>query len=112
MPRYWVSLGAENPDATKKEEKFEKELEGLSNHVSGEYCSQYSYVTEDLEEAKEVAKKAVAIYKKYGFEHMTDSIIITRQPECPNCGKLGRFSDVYCPQCGTKLTPDEEIDLE
>jgi len=112
MARYWVELGTENPDSTKREKKFEKELEELSNHVSGDVFIRYSYVTEDLEDAKEVAREAVAIYKKYGLEHMTDKISITKQPECPKCGHLGRFSDVYCPKCGAELTPAEEIDLE
>lgn len=87
-------------------------MEELSNRVSGEYCLQYSYVTEDLKEAKEAAKKAVAVYKKYGFKDMIDSINITKQPECPNCGYLDRFSDAYCPKCGAELTPAEESDLE
>jgi ribosomal protein S27AE len=112
MTRYWVWLGQENPDGDKREKRFEKELEKLSNRVSEDISIQYFYVTEDSEDAKDIASKAVAIYKKYGFEHMVDSIIITKQPECPNCGKLGRFSDVYCPRCGTMLTPAEKIDLE
>jgi predicted Zn-ribbon and HTH transcriptional regulator len=112
MARYWVSLGNENPDGDKREKRFEKELEKLSNHVSGECFEQYSYVTEDLEEAKEVVNKARAIYKKYGFEELVDSIRITSQPECPKCGYLGRFSDIYCPKCGAELTQTEEISLE
>jgi len=90
----------------------EKKLEELSNHVGGDAFIKDYYVTDDLEEAKKVARKAVAICKKYEFEHVTDDISITRQPECPNCDYFGGFSDVYCPKCGTKLTPAEEIDLE
>ena len=112
MPRYWVSLHTENPDATKQEAKLEKELEELSNHVGGDTLMQYSYVTEDLENAKEVAMKAVDIYRKYGLEHMTDFINITKQPECPKCGHFGRFRDDYCSECGTKLTSAEEIPYE
>ena len=105
-------MGACNPDASERERKFEEELENLTNHISEDSSERYSYVTEDLEEAKEAAREAVAIYKKYGFEHMTDCISITKQSECPKCGHLGRFRDVYCPRCGTKLTPAEEMDLE
>lgn len=112
LARYWVSLGGENPDGNRREKRFEKELEELSNHVSGECFEQHSYVTEDLEEAKEVVNKARAIYEKYGFEELADSICIVRQPECPKCGCLGRFSDVYCPKCGAELTQAEEISGE
>jgi rubrerythrin len=111
MSRYWVSLGTENPDATDECEKnLQKELEELSNHVSGEVSTDWSYVTEDLEEAKEVVNKAKDIYKKYGFEEIVDRIYITKQPECPKCGFYGRFSDEYCPKCGTELTGKEDVE--
>jgi hypothetical protein len=58
MARYWVWLGQENPDGDKRKKRFEKELEKLSNRVSENGSERYSYVTEDLEEAKEVAKHA------------------------------------------------------
>ena len=81
----------------------------MANDISGDFSERYSYVTEDLEDAKEVAREAVAIYKKYGFEHMTESISITKQPECQKCGHLCRFRDDYCSECGTELTSPEEI---
>lgn len=87
-------------------------MENLANDISGDFSERYFYVTEDLEDAKEVAREAVAIYKKYGFEHMTDFINITKQPECPKCGHLGRFRDDYCSECGTELTSPEEIPYE
>jgi hypothetical protein len=112
LARYWVSLGGENPDGNRREKRFEKELESLSNHVSEDCSGHYSYVTEDLEDAKEVAKEGVEVYKKYGFEDLADSICITTQPECPKCGHLGRFRDDYCSECGTALTPSEEMSVE
>jgi hypothetical protein len=97
VPKYWAPSGTKNPDAT-KQEKLEKELEELLNRVSEDIFMQYPCVTEDLEEAKKATRKAVAIYRRYGFKLMTDSISITKQLECPNCGYLGRFSDAYCPK--------------
>jgi hypothetical protein len=78
MARYWVSLGQENPDGDKREKRFEKELEKLANHFSEDGFGQYSYV-----DAKNVAKEAVEVYKKYGFEDLADGVYITTQPECP-----------------------------
>jgi len=110
LARYWVSLGREDPDANRLEKRFEKELEDLSNHLSED--GQCSYVTEDLEDAKNVAKEAVEIYKKYGYEDLADCVCINSQPECPKCGHLGRFSEGFCSKCGAELTPSEEIDAE
>lgn len=112
MARYWVSLGEESSDGDKRVKSFLKELENLSNHVSEDGFERYSYVTEDLDEAKDVARKAVEAYKKYGFDDLADSITITRQPQCPKCAHLGRFSDEYCSTCGVELTPAQEIDVE
>ena len=72
-------MGACNPDASERERKFKEELEKLANHIDEDSSERYFYVTEDLEEAKEVMREAVAIYKKYGFEHTTESINITKQ---------------------------------
>jgi NADH pyrophosphatase NudC (nudix superfamily) len=112
MARYWVSLGIEEPDADKRRKKLESELEMLSNHFSGDWSAHYSYVTEDIEDAKEAAKEAAEIYRKYDLKNPAGYVQITTQPECPKCRNLGRFSENYCPKCGTKLTPSEDIDFE
>jgi len=62
MAKYWVSVGNENPDGDRREKRFEKELEKLANHVSGEYFTQYSYVTED--NAANVSRKIVRTLAK------------------------------------------------
>ena len=110
MARYWVSLGigACEPDESHIEPNLaglSKELENLSNHIN----DSYSYITEDLEDAKETVRKAVEIYKKYGIEADDCGVHITKQPECPKCHFYGRFSDEYCPKCGTKLIPKEDV---
>jgi hypothetical protein len=105
MPRFWVSLGINenNEDEDSKSLKTcYQQLQELSNH--GE-C----FVTDDLDEAKEVARKAVSIWIEHGFK---DFVYINTQPECPKCDKLARFSETYCNACGQELTPSEEIELE
>lgn len=112
MARYWVSLGEESSDEDKREKGFLKELESLSNHVSEDGFERYSYITEDLDEAKEVVRKAVNACKKHGFDDLAEGITITSQPQCPKCAHLGRFSDEYCSKCGAELTPAQGIDVE
>ncbi len=77
-------------------------LKELSNR-EGKF-EQLSYVTQDLDEAKSIHAQAVSIMRAERLEY-TPSII--RQPECPNCGFLGRFSDEYCFKCGARLIPKE-----
>jgi hypothetical protein len=109
MPRFWVSLGINenNEDEDSKSLKIcYQRLQELSNYYS---MTGECFVTYDLDEAKEIARKAVSIWAEYGF---TDFVYINTQPECPKCNKLGRFSDAYCSACGQELTPSEEIELE
>jgi hypothetical protein len=112
MARYWVNLGAE-PEETEepKYKRLQKELEGLANHVSGDFLAQFSFVTESLSEAKEVVDEAKKLYEKYGFDPEECNVNIVRQPECPNCHLYGRFSDEYCPKCGDKMIPKEYIEV-
>lgn len=113
MARYWVNLGhwetdfEEESEQTEKRKRVRQELEDLATGVSGDIFPSLVYKTEDLDEAIRIREKAKSIIRAEGF---SDELVITRQPECPACGYLGRFSDQYCPRCGTKLTPQEEVD--
>jgi predicted Zn-ribbon and HTH transcriptional regulator len=110
MARYFVSLGNENPSGDKREKRLEKKLESLANNVSGEDFGHFSYVTQNLEKVKEVAKKAVEAYRECGFEDRADVVDITTLPECPRCGYRGSSGDSYCSRCGTELTKWQKID--
>lgn len=33
-------------------------------------------------------------------------------PDLFECGELGKFSDVYCSECGTKLLPKTYLDID
>lgn len=111
MPRYWVSLGnwnEANVDGS-EEEEIELKMEKLATRSDE---NGLTFKTESLEEAKEVQKKAREIIKKYYPDNdaVGDSIQITTQPECPKCGNLGRFADLYCSSCGTELTPKQYVE--
>jgi hypothetical protein len=45
-------------------------------------------------------------------EDQADTFSITAQPICPKCGELGRFSDLYCSECGIKLLPRTYLDID
>lgn len=111
--RFWVSLGYElHDDAPDFADEFNGKLIELSNKVSN--MGSLSYVTFDLEDAREVAKDAISLKQKY-FPHLDDvecGILITTQPKCPKCGKYGRFSDFCCSRCGEDLELKQYIDIE
>lgn len=105
MATYWVTLGYREdiPQDIKLKQKLERvspKLKQLANRESR--FKQLSYVTQDLDEARRVREEAVRIMRVEDLEY-TPSII--RQPECPKCGFLARFSDEYCFKCRAKLIP-------
>jgi len=115
MARYWVNLGEWETDFM---DEGSEELEDLrEKHAdAGDAMSilatsvnnfgGYVYKTNDREDAEEVAEKArKALVEIFGENNplATCMIDVTRQPECPECGELGRFSDSYCPRCGSEL---------
>ena len=107
MTRYWVNLGAE---AGGIKEYYEK-LEALANRYN---TGQYEFVTEDLEESRNIAKKAIAITQRY-LPHLEDDMIgvsIRTQPQCPKCGRYGSFSSGHCSGCGGVLTREKDIPIE
>jgi len=110
--RFWVSLGSElQDDLHDFADEFNGKLIELSNKSSD--MGSLSYATFDLEEAREVAKDAIAIYQEY-FPHLDDGecgVLITTQPKCPKCGKYARFSELYCSRCGGELVPKGYMDI-
>ena len=111
--RFWVSLGSElHDDATDFADEFNGKLIELSNKSSD--MGSLSFATFDLEEARKVAKDAIALYQEY-FPHLSDvecGVLITTQPKCPKCGKYGRFSDFCCSRCGKDLEPKGYVDIK
>jgi hypothetical protein len=120
MPKYWVNLGSWEDLDFEEDEKTKEKLEesggrihGLANSVIG--ISGLVYKTEDLEDAKEVyleAKKIIQEIFGEDAENYSMEFSITRQPECPKCGELGRFSAGYCSNCGIELIPKEDIEVD
>jgi len=107
--KYWLNLGNDENFTTKKEQESFKELYSLSNKTGKD--GDIAFVTEDLKKAEKIQKKAQELYKKCGLGDLTDRIIITRQPQCQDCGWLGRFGDAegYCSACGGKMTGKYEL---
>lgn len=79
----------------------------LDPNIMEQQDGQLVLKTEDLGSAKKVRAEAWKIAKEYGF--YTPAIkaemmmSITEQPQCPQCGYLGRFSDNFCPTCGVEM---------
>ena len=129
MDRYWVNLGdwetikdalekSEDIEDKKLMEKIEEasgKLECLATGVSGDMFPSLVYKTNDLDDAKRVCREAEEIILKI-FDEEADlyltELTIVRQPKCPKCGVLSRFSDFYCSRCGTKLIPKEDIEMD
>jgi len=113
MATYWVTLGYQDKAANiiedegtrQKMQRVLPKLKELANRESK--FEQLSYVTQDLDEAKSIRAQAVSIMRAEHLEYVPS---IIRQPECPNCGFLGRFSDEYCFKCGARLIPREYIE--
>jgi predicted nucleotide-binding protein len=122
--RYWVNLGVwEDWEPVGKEgEKLYRELKeamsSLSNGVTEDLALVYK--TNELENAKETVRHARRIVDEYkgtlleselDLDMIKEGFGITMQPQCPRCGKLGRFSDTHCSDCGTELHPKEDIEV-
>ena len=106
MAMYWVTLGDHNKVADIiEDERIQRVLPKLKELTNRESkIEKFWYVTQNLDEAKSISAQAVSIMRAERLEYTP---IIIRQPECPNCGFLGRFSDEYCLKCGARLIPKE-----
>ncbi len=121
MANYWVNLGSWDLliDATvdKEEKEQVKEAQGKMESLSNSETdmSNLVYKTNNLEDAKKVYREAKkTLLKIFGdkAEAYLMLLDITRQPECPKCGKLGRFTDTFCSRCGSKLIDSERIEAD
>ena len=130
--RYWVSLGNWDYIVDDYEKKIEPErtyeravktrdelqfmverflLEhGEHPNVKTDEFGWMSWVTQDLNKAKTIAKRAAAIVLENGFE--PDEVEISTQPICPKCMEQARFRDEFCSHCGTALVPPRDISIE
>lgn len=112
MSKYWVNLGCWGSDEDDEEiEQVRKKLTELATIREGEF-GQLTHITDDLTEAKETCKRAKDIITAANFsaDEVVEVVSVVRQPECPNCGYLGRFSDRYCPRCRSELLQAEYVD--
>ena len=118
MPRYWLNLGNWGESAN-----FSRQGVARAQKVAGELISlpgvRYNaqtgslvYKDIDLASVKEIKNRAQAVIKRHfpDQSELLDDLSITTQPECPRCGKFGRFSDTHCSDCGAKLTEKQYID--
>ncbi len=120
MAKYWVDLGSWDDFGCEEDEMVKVKLEeagcklyGLANSVVG--ISGLVYKTEDMDDAIEVYREAKKIIREiFGkdAENYSVEFSVTRQPEYPKCGELGRFSAAYCAGCGSELIPKEEIEVD
>ena len=110
MPRYWVDtgFGTEALTGFHEDEMAARRLESEVPGVQEEH-DKYVFKTKDIEEAREVKRKAIEIGESFGFQ-MADVVRINTQPECPNCGWLGRFSDTHCEQCEVELVREYDVE--
>jgi hypothetical protein len=116
--RYWVSSppalleGMEGEVDEANRERLETVAGALADLGFTEDYDNVELVfkTRDLGEACEVARAARAAWARTDSPFDTDSVEITAQPECPRCGRLGRFRDEFCASCGVPMLPAEDVD--
>lgn len=117
--RYWINisildinemLDEDDKDYVSEKERQEKIKDGIIElgFDHGENHN-WAFKTMDLEEAKEIAKKAVKIiadYTDFEEKEIRDdyNVRIEIQPKCKECGALLRWSWEYCADCGGEST--------
>ena len=118
---YWEDFDLDFETDRKMAKKLYTELkEKISNLSNSVTKVSLTFKTDDTEEAKKIVREARRIVDEYkgslldseiDLEFITEMFVITKQPQCPKCGKLGKFSDFHCPDCGTELEPKEYVDV-
>ena len=113
VPRYWLNFGVKGESFGEKPRKTEipcklLEIPGMELGEGGEVV----FKSTGLEEVKKVAEQALKIIQTEYPDASKAGFSVRTQPECPECGELGRFSDSFCSQCGSKLSEAGWIDLE
>lgn len=122
MTNYIVNLGMRDPSSVRSDIiewsrnettpiREELHLSTKMNELSSwiDANGQLMFSTNDLDEAKEVARKAVKIKREFGIwtTPYEAGITISAQPQCSSCGFVGAFGYHWCPRCGDEM--EEEI---
>ena len=112
--KYWLNLGCRNSgfsgidadDAIAR--RIENEIGPITYNEGGGMVMK----TWDLSEARQSRRRMIALLAEYpDYREVAEEICtITAQPQCPECGNLGRFSDRYCPSCGVELLNSDYIE--
>jgi len=68
--------------------------------------------TRNLDEALRLAAAARLAWSCCDEDLLRDCVTVSAQPECPRCGKLARFHDRGCADCGAPLLPRVDLDPE
>lgn len=108
---YEVWVGEKTTDA---ELATAKNLHDLGFEMDPQYPGQMIYKTTDEKKFENIKKKLKKILEpflvKNGLDIEAIASIVT-QPECPECKRLGRFSEQCCSQCGVELSPRQHIEF-
>lgn len=105
MSRFWVDTGySDFGEDQIQQEKYNKEIEEIALKYDGQFRVQEfgaTFITESAKEANAFMERVRKLMKEYGWA--TDGMGIAIQPECPKCGRFGKFSDNFCGACGSEL---------
>ncbi len=105
--QYWLSI--------KTDENDRKKVIASLKKIGLNFNDRYIVCTsEDLNQLKTVAREFSETMKKSKYPGMKEDpsicIELVSQPQCLQCGFLGKFSDKYCSECGSDLLEKEYIE--
>lgn len=118
MSKYWVSLNiGDECDLAEAQKILYKEMTDkfVSFGFLEDTNSALTYKTHNEDDAKRKAEEAYDIVSEYftklNWYCSKENVSIVKQPECPKCGALGRFSACFCSTCGSELSQKEYIEF-
>lgn len=108
MRRYWIGVTVFDEFKT---DELMKELNEVGELWNGDIEEHYVHKDfyESHEEAIEVIKRYKDVLRNHDVDDVDAWVECKTQPICPNCGKLGRFSESECSNCGTELLKSEYV---
>lgn len=119
MGRYWIDVPYVSDMLMSEDEKTElqKQLNAEIESLAPVHLEELGscFKVRGFEKARRLADDLLEILEKYeekGDLNLVAIAEVSRQPECPECGRLGRFKDQYCPEDGADMIPAENWDLE
>ncbi len=107
--RIWLSARSQvyysvdtDYEATDEDRKYDAECErlGFEPSIDGSGFKEYVYKTNDSEEADRLQEQLDDLAKSLKLDVCVSWSV---QPQCPQCGKLARFSHRQCSACGTDI---------